>query len=132
MISFFERYISPTSTYRAKLSVHMLAQNSLPTPTAASSFVPSPSPPQEQKEKVFQMLQQFLSSQEVLVDSEQLEKRLADTDMSGGDTKALLKAVTAYLTTDVAVAPDKAKAVIEQGRSILGSELGSIPIQPFT
>ena len=132
MISFFEHYISPTSTHRAKLSVHMLAQNSLPSPTAASSPSPSPSPPQDQKEKLLQMLQQFLSSQEVLVDSDQLEKRLADTDMSSGDTKALLKAVTAYLTTDVGVAPDKAKAVIEQGRSLLGSELGSIAVRPYT
>lgn len=132
MISFYEHYISPTSTHRAKLSVHMLAQNALPTPTAASSPAPSPPPPQEQKEKVFQVLQQFLSSQEVLVDSDQLEKRLADTDTSSGDTKALLKTVTAYLTIDVGVAPDKAKAVIEQGRSFLGSELGSIAMQPFT
>jgi len=110
----------------------MLAQNSLPTPTAASSSPPNTSPLQEQKEKLFQMLQQFLSSQEVLVDSDQLEMRLADMDVSGGDTKALLKAVTAYLVTDIGVAPDKAKAVIEQGRSFLGSEHGSIVVQPFT
>jgi insulysin len=132
MISFFEHYISPTSTHRAKLSVHMLAQNSLPTPTAASSYPPNTSPPQEQKEKLFQILQQFLSSQEVLVDSDQLEKRLADMDVNSSDTKALLKAITAYLVTDIGVAPDKAKAVIEQGRSFLGAELGSIAMQPFT
>ncbi len=108
----------------------MLAQNSIPLAATASSPAPSPSPPQEQKEKLFQMLQRFLSAQEVLVDSDQLEKRLADTDVSSGDTKALLKAVTAYLTTDVGVEPDKAKAVIEQGKIFLGSELSSITVQP--
>lgn len=110
----------------------MLAQNSLPTPIITTSLTPTISPPQEQKEKLFQMLHQFLSANEVLVDSEQLEKRLADTDVSTGGTKALLKVITAYLTTDMGVEPDKAKAVIEQSRSFFNSEPNSITVQPFT
>ena len=78
------------------------------------------------------MLQQFLSAHEVPVDSDRLEKRLTDMDMSIGGTKALLKAITAYLMTDVGVAPDKAHAVIEHGRSFLGSELGFLDMQPLT
>ena len=120
MITFFNTFITPTSLARAKLSVHMLAQQK-PLATALA--------PTEQRTKLLQMLKQFLHTQDVSVDSDALQKRLETVDVGSGDVDPLVKALETYLIKDAAVARDNAQAIVDQASLLVPTALAGVGVR---
>jgi len=122
LISFFNQYIEPTSSARAKLSVHMTAQ--LSAKTIGDTMEPA-----EQKEKVTTLLGKYLNSVGLEVDDEKLTKRFVDVDVAGGDEAGIIHAIATYLSNDIHVEDGRAKDVLEQGQQLLGTVLPSLGIE---
>lgn len=122
MVEFFNHYIHPTSSSRAKLSVHMIARSSPKNVAAHIS-------PTEQKEKVVTLLGKYLTTMGVNADIEKLTSRLEAIDVAGGDQAGIVDAVATYLDEDVQLSEEKADAVLEQGQQLLGTILPSLGIE---
>ena len=122
LIDFFERHIHPTSSTRAKLAVHMIAQSS---PKAAAGNMS----PAEQKEKLITLLGKYLTSTGADVDAEALNKRFESVDVAGGDQTNILRAVSRYLTEDAQVEAERASQIVEQGQQLLGTVMPSLGIE---
>ena len=122
MIEFFNQYISPTSTSRAKLSVHMIAQ-STPKDVIGSMT------PAEQKEKVIDTFGKYLTTMGVLADIPKLTDRMNTVDVVGGDQAGILEAIAGYLQEDADLSDDDISAVLEQGQQLLGTILPSLGIE---
>jgi insulysin len=98
---FFEHYISPKSSARAKLSVHLLAQASPPVTPATST--------EQQKEQLVEMLGQYLGSAGVTADETKLTKDFTNVDITNED--AIVSAIKPHLP---AAEVDEACAQIKQ------------------
>ncbi|KAL8667886.1 MAG: hypothetical protein Q9202_000351 [Teloschistes flavicans] len=122
MMDFFNHYIHPTSSSRAKLSVHMVAQAS-PKATAGNMSAT------EQKEKLVDLLSKYLTSVGVSAEGAKLTNRFDGVDISGGDQKAITSAISSYLKEDAQVPQERVEAVVEQGRQLLGTVLPSLGIE---
>ena len=122
MIEFFKRYIDPTSSSRAKLSVHMVAQSS---PKEAAGNVT----PEEQTEKVINVIGKYLTMMGIDVDLEKLSARLESVDIPGGDQQGIVEAISDFLAEDVQAAPDQSESVLRQGEELLGTVLPSLGIE---
>jgi len=108
LIAFYDEFISPTSTTRAKTAVHLVAQS-----TPASIIENGTS---EAKAKLTtSALIKFLQAQGIPATVEQLEPRLRDIDFTTSNPAPLAEAVIAYLTEDAKVPAPKAQVVVEQG-----------------
>ena len=122
MIEFFKRYIDPTSASRAKLSVHMVAQSS---PKEAAGNIT----PEEQTEKVINVIGKYLTMMGIDVDIEKLSARLEIVDIPGGDQRSIVEAISDYLAEDVQAPPDQTESVLTQGEELLGTILPSLGIE---
>ncbi|MCJ1394478.1 Insulinase (Peptidase M16) [Xylographa bjoerkii] len=127
LIVFFEHYIHPTAAYRAKLSVHMVAQTS--PKQVAGNITPT-----EQKEKVLGLLTKYMTSLGVGVDEDKLASHFSDIDVAAGDQSAMISAVARYLTEDAQVPEEHSQQIIEQGHQLMSTILPSlgIEVQPLT
>ncbi len=121
MIDFFQHYIHPTSPARAKLSVHMVAQASPKVMAGKLSL-------EEQTEKVLSLLGKYLTSLGVDMEAEKLRTHFKSCDVSGGDQKGILKALSSYLN-DIQISEDQSKQVVEQVQQLLGTILPSLGIE---
>ena len=83
---FFATYISPESSNRAKLSVHLVAQT--------DSKVPEMNP-EERKAHYVELLGQYLGSLDVSVNKPKLKEAFTKTDV--GDSAAVLHGVRSYV-----------------------------------
>jgi len=88
--------------------------------------------PAEQRAQLFQMLEQFLYTQDVAVDSVALGKRLESLEISSGGVESLLKALEAYLVKDALVQRDKAQAIIGQASLLVPTALAGVGIHVTT
>ena len=122
LIEFFNQYINPTSTSRAKLSVHLTAQSS---PKDVAGHVS----PAEQKEKVMTTLGKYLTAMGIDADKEKLAKRFDGVDIPGGDQAGIIEAVARYLDEDAEMADEEANDVLAQGQQLLGTVLPSLGIE---
>ena len=121
MIEFYNHYIHPTSSNRAKLSVHMVAQCS---PGVIASMSAS-----EQKEKVIALLAKFLTSLGVNADFEIFTSRFDTIDVAGGDQEGIIQAIQAYLSEDVEPSAEQRSLVVQQCKQLLGTVLPSLGIE---
>jgi insulysin len=122
MQSFFNTYISPQSSKRAKLSVHLLAQSS-PSEIAKSMS------PEDQAAKVFTLLTQFFNANGVSVDQEALKTRLESTSLGNGED-GVIEAARKYLKEDAKVDDEKTKKVLEEGKAALKQAMPNLGIEP--
>ena len=122
LVEFFNYYIHPVSSTRAKLSIHMIAQSGIQS--AAGSMSSG-----EQKEKVLGSLKKYLTATGVAVDVEKLTKRFATIDVAGGDRAGITEAVGAYLQEDMAIPKEQSQQIISQGQSLLSTVLPSLGIE---
>ncbi|KAI9872698.1 MAG: Insulinase (Peptidase M16) [Pleopsidium flavum] len=83
----------------------------------------------EQKGKVVTLLGKYLNSLGLAVDSEKLEERFEDVDVTGGDQRGIIKTIEAYLSEDIKLEDGRAEDVIEQGQQLLGTVLPSLGIE---
>jgi len=123
MITFFNTFITPNSLARAKLSVHMLAQQKQLATTLAAA---------EQRTKLFQMLEQFLYTQDVTVDSDALRKRLENIDIGSGEVDPFVQALEAYLIQDASVARNNAQAIVDQASLLVPTALAGVGVRANT
>ena len=122
LIEFFNHYIHPTSTSRAKLSLHMIAQSS---PKDVAGHVS----PAEQKEKVITTLGKYLTAMGIDTDQGRLAKRFDGVDVTGGDQAGIIEAVAKYLDEDAQMTGDEANDVLAQGQQLLSTVLPSLGIE---
>lgn len=125
MVEFFEHYIHPTSPHRAKLSVHMIAQAS-PKSIAGSMT------PEEQKEKLVDMVAKMLTSMGVDASTEALTTQFKDIELtaSGGlDPAKITDAVLAYLHDTATIPDDQVAEIKEQGSQFFVTILPSIGVE---
>jgi len=121
MIEFFDTYISPASSQRAKLAVWLLAQTS-PEELAASTR------PEERVAKLTETLSQLLSQIGVQADSGKLQARLESGDAVSGDLTNIKSSVSAYLTKDESMAEDQASQLVAQADAVLSQILPTLGI----
>ena len=122
VIAFFDYYIHPTSSTRAKLSVHMIAQSS--PKTVAGSMTG-----EEKKEKVISLLVKYLTAMGIQADIEILSQRLGHVDIAAGDQAGIITAVSKYLHSDASVAEEESSQILEQGQQLLATALPSLGIE---
>ncbi|KAL8788751.1 MAG: hypothetical protein Q9195_007158 [Heterodermia aff. obscurata] len=121
MIRFCEYYINPASATRAKLSIHMIAQNS---PKAVGGSMSD----EEKTEKVLTLLGKFLTATGVEADMEKLRWHIQGVNIAKGEQKLIVEAVSSYLK-ECAIPEEQCSLVIEQGRQLLTTALPSLGIE---
>lgn len=119
MESFYARYISPESSTRAKLSLHMVAQ-------AAAEVTPEMTP-QEQKEQLLELLGQYLSSTGLKLDQESFKQSFESIDVSNGDEEIILSKIKSYIGNEATA--EKTDTIMEEARKNLGTLLVSLKIK---
>ncbi|KAF2140293.1 uncharacterized protein K452DRAFT_230558 [Aplosporella prunicola CBS 121167] len=125
LIAFFHHFISPHSPTRAKLSIHLLAQNSAAAVTQSVS-------PDKQTEQLITMVSQFLNSEGVAATPDGLESRLKDVDLgmvSADDTQSLNQAIQAYLQEDLKLEADKSADVLKKGQALMAQMLPQLGVE---
>ncbi|KAI9841127.1 MAG: Insulinase (Peptidase M16) [Sclerophora amabilis] len=121
LVQFFSHYIDPSSPSRSKLSVHMIAQ-ALSTPVATNAT------PAEQKEQFLLLINQYLDSEGVKGNSEKLQERFKDVDITQGDQAVTLDAISKYLAEDIKLDAEKTSLIVGQGVTLLSVVLPSLGI----
>ncbi|KAI9852489.1 MAG: Insulinase (Peptidase M16) [Thelocarpon superellum] len=121
LVEFYAHYISPQSTQRAKIAVHMVAQSS-PSEIAKNTN------PDEQKRSVLLLVGQFLNSQGIEMETEKVEARFADVDMTIDAGTSIVAAMTAYLRDDLKLEDAKVQDVVDAGQKVMGTVLPSLGI----
>lgn len=112
---FYRSYFHPSSTTRAKASVHLIAQGS----AAASN---------DNVKKLSSALSQALTQLGgTTVDESALSSRLAKLDLNAGtDVQGILSTVTGYLCESAGMAEEQIKSLAEQGEGLLKQILPSL------
>ncbi|KAI9883166.1 MAG: Methyltransferase-like protein 7B [Watsoniomyces obsoletus] len=123
VLEFFEHYIRPGSTTRAKLSVHMQAQ-------ATSTTNSPPELSDDQKPAMLTMIEQFLSSYEIPVDADLLRQRFDSVDLAKTSPESMISTLELYLVEDLKVDPTKTASVIDTGRSLMSTAMMKSGMQP--
>ncbi|KAF1813871.1 LuxS/MPP-like metallohydrolase [Eremomyces bilateralis CBS 781.70] len=109
IIAFYNEYISPASPTRAKLTVHLRAQNI--------------SSPADKTTALLALLAQLFQAANVPSDASKLAERFQDIDVASGDHATILGAVRAYLVKDAGMDETAAAGILEQGKDVLGKVL---------
>ncbi|KAF2021275.1 hypothetical protein BU24DRAFT_416934 [Aaosphaeria arxii CBS 175.79] len=100
--TFYAQHISPSSSRRAKLSVHLIAQAKPKEPTA-----------EEKKTQAIAALTTILTEEKLTADPEKLKARLTDAaDIS--------EAVAAHLGEDLKLEKEKAEKILDEAKAALG------------
>jgi insulysin len=114
LLSFYESFIAPSSSTRAKIAVHLVAQG---TPAA----VLENANPEAKAKLVMAALLKFFDAQGIPANAEQIARRFVDADIKPGDSSSapLVGAVMAYLTEDAKIPAAKATSVVQQGMLLM-------------
>jgi insulysin len=123
MLAFYDRFISPASSTRAKLSVYLRAKAGAVAEASSKKLSG-----EEQKTKFLGALEQYLGSQGMPVDTSALASRFKDVDIAQGASNqdAILAAFAAYLQHDAGMPEQVVAGAIEQGKPLLASVLASM------
>ncbi|MCJ1310738.1 Insulinase (Peptidase M16) [Agyrium rufum] len=135
ILTFYERFISPTSEVRAKMSVHVNAQTS-PKDIAAKMT------PAEQRLKVQELVGQYITQIGLTPNEDVLAKCFASMDLTSDDTgeakispiDTITNALSRYMEDDPAASEalkeneDKEAQLMEQTKVLLSSFLPTIGI----
>jgi insulysin len=119
MQSFYTNYISPESSTRAKLSLHMSAKASPPkTPETT---------PEQQKEQLVELLGQYLNSTGLNLDQTELMQDFEKVDVSKGDEEAILSTIKSSVGDKLS--GDKLEAVLGETRKNIETLLVALKIK---
>lgn len=111
VVKFYNKFISPSSPDRSKISVHMHAAAIPQQPSDVAKG-------QEQKALLAQALSQFLLTQSgISADAARLSKALGDIDLT--KPESIITSVTTFLAEEMKLADEKVKTVIAQGTKVL-------------
>lgn len=123
IIEFFDRYISPDSASRSKLTVCLRAQSSA---AGLAKDVPSDA----LKEKMLQLLEHFLQSEGHVDKSEKIQQRLDGLEIHPANQRAIFSAIEQYLRNDLSLEDHRAKAVLEKGQTMMSALWFSAGVKP--
>jgi insulysin len=112
LISFYKKFIAPSSDTRAKIAVHLVAQG---TPAA----VLENATPEAKAKLIMATLIKYLDAQGIPADAEQLARRFVDINLADADPAPLVGAVMTYLTEDAKIPAAKATSVVQQGMLLM-------------
>lgn len=128
--TFYRSYFHPSSSTRAKASVHLIAQGGGSSNISAAAGSSS-----ENLKKLTSALSQALtqlgvdSSSTAAVDDTALSQQLSKLDLSSGtslDPKKVMGALTSYLRDSAGLAEERVKELVEQGEGLLGQILPAL------
>jgi len=119
MQSFYDKYISPESSTRAKLSLHMIAQAS---PPDTPEFTP-----EQQKEQLVELLGQYLNSTGLNLDPADLKQNFEKVDVSKGDEETIISTIKSSIGDKLT--GTKLEALLEETRKNLGTLLVALKIK---
>jgi insulysin len=119
MQSFYSKYISPESSTRAKLSLHMIAKAS-----PAETSEPSPA---LQKEQLVELLFQYLSSTGLDLDPDKFKQDFVEVDVSKGDEEAIMSTISQSIAEKLPA--KKAESILEETRKNLETLLVALKIR---
>lgn len=120
MVEFFDIFIDPKSSHRAKLSVHLVAAAKAPEPTEINV--------EEQKSKFVDIVAQALGTVGVKVDSEKVQESFKSSDITNEDQESLLSTLKALLAENLPA--EQVNALGEQAKQLLPQILGAVGVKP--
>lgn len=113
-IEFFDRYISPDSPTRSKLTVYLRAQSS-------AADLSKGLEPSVLKENMLQLLEHFLQSEGTVGKPEQIQQRLDGVEIRPENQQVILLALEQYVLADLGLEDEEAKAVLEKGQTMMSA-----------
>lgn len=119
MLEFYDKYINPESTTRAKLAVYLNAQAG-----EVAAQMSEANNGKEIKTRFLAALEQFLGMQSMPVDKAALTARFQNVDVLNQD--AVLGAVSTYLKEDAKLPGEVVAAAINQGKPVLQQALAQV------
>ncbi|QIX01481.1 hypothetical protein AMS68_006998 [Peltaster fructicola] len=122
ILNFYQQYIHPSSSTRAKAAVHLVAQ-------ASTADIAAKLDPQEQAQKLTATLGEALGQMGLPVDTAALSERLGKVDVHAGDVDDIVKALTGYIGETAQLAEAQLAQIAEQGKLLLTQILPSLGIQ---
>jgi insulysin len=115
MIDFFSRYISPSSSRRSKLSVHLQAQSK-----------PKEATLDEKKESAIAALQVILKEHKIESKPEDIQSNIQKASSADAITEAVESYLSGVLTLDKAVL----EKVLDETKAALGVADSGLPAEP--
>lgn len=116
MVQFYSQYVEPTSSTRAKLSVHMKAQNSAQVDGA------------EQKTKLVEELGKALGASDVKADGDKLGQFFDKVDISSGGKEIVISTIEKYLESEAKMSREQIAEFYEARRELLDGLLKNLGI----
>lgn len=123
MLDFFNKFIHPHSTTRAKAAVHLVAQ-------ASAADLANKTSDGEKVEKLVDTLVQMLG-QLGLEDANaaaELKKRLQKVDVAKADLDGIVGAVGGYMKEGAGVAAEQVEQILAQGKAVIAQVLPTLGI----
>jgi insulysin len=109
----YAHYVSPASSHRAKLSVHLVAQAK-----------PKEQTPEERKSEAVTALTTILAEEKIKPDAKQLQSRISGSEVAG-EGKSIVDAISTHLTQDLKLEKAVADKVLDEAKAALGlAEVG--------
>lgn len=121
LISFYREYIDPSSTTRAKLSIHLNAQSGAHSADASST---------DKRSRLVEMLAKQLEAAGLTVESDRLQTAMGEIEMSVMDRSQILYIVKTFLAADMKMSPEQINPTIEQLEGNLGVQLKQLGLEP--
>lgn len=120
LIAFYREYIDPSSTTRAKLSIHLNAQcGTHPTDFSAN----------DKRSRLVEMLIKQLEPAGLTIESASLQTALQEIDMSVIDRAQILYIVKTFLATDMNMSPEQIKPTMDDVERNLGVQLKQLGLE---
>jgi len=114
ILEFYRQYLDPSSPFRAKLSIHLKAQNIEDTRDGTATV-------NDQKSQLSAALNRCFDVEGVAVDPDRLASALEKIDLNTGNIDEIMAAINGMLTTELRLAPTQIQPVLAQSKEILDS-----------
>ncbi|KAJ5737805.1 Peptidase M16 core [Penicillium malachiteum] len=121
LIAFYHQYISPESTTRAKLSIHLNAQGGSPASDTTAN---------DKRTRVIEMVNKQVTAAGFAVDSVRLATAFEELDMSLVDGPQIVYIVKTFLATEMSLSQEQITPVIEKLDQDIGIELKQLGLEP--
>lgn len=115
MVDFFAHYISPSSSKRSKLSVHLQAQSK-----------PKEQTLEEKKAAAIASLKVILTEHKIEPKLEELQTRVKDASSA----EAIPETIDAYLSDVLKLSQDVASKILDEAKAALGVADSGLPAEP--
>jgi insulysin len=120
IVDYFKTIISPQSTRRAKLCIHLLAQGQANAAKMTNA---------EKLNTLQEKLSEMLEEEDVEVDPKKLSARIKTIDPATANAESVSKVIIAYLTEDADLDEEEVAELMETGQAAMGALMASAGLQ---